>query len=145
MNLQELIQTLPNGLHDAELRSMAMDFVGRRLTCLLEVWIGDLDDPARREVYRSACLAFEGVAYLVMEPPDGRDPWLRGESVTIDAGIGDPADSPFHGLELPAGHFRAYLYLSDLNAFVRLAAQAASIEWTGREVQKREACRGSAR
>jgi hypothetical protein len=43
----------------------------------LVVWIGDMDDSRRRELYRPACLTVDDVAFLVIEPPDINYPWLK--------------------------------------------------------------------
>jgi hypothetical protein len=79
----------------------------------------------------------DGVAYVFIEPPDERDPWLRPGAVTIDAGIGEPAQSLYRSPAPPAGAFRGYFYVGELNAFVRFAAEEARLEWCG-DVENRE-------
>jgi hypothetical protein len=133
MTLDELAHTLPNGFHDAELRSFTMDYVARTLDLSLDIWTGDLDDPKKRELYRPARLSLAQVAYLAIEPPDDREPWLKGESIQIDTGLGIPEASPYAMPIHPAGTFRAYLYLGGLNTFLHVAAEHASLQWTGDE------------
>jgi len=131
MNLEELAATLPNGFHDAELRTFEMNYVSRTLTCDLDIWIGDIEMEAARELYRAARLVLGGVAYLVIEPPDERQSWLRAGAVTIDAGIGEPVQGKWECPVQPPGAFRGYFYVGELNAFMRFAADEASLEWRG--------------
>src|SRR5262249_11933992 len=70
MTFQETAASLPNGFHDAELRRFEMDYVRRQLQFDLVIWIGDMDAPGRRELYRRARLRVDDVAFLVVEPPD---------------------------------------------------------------------------
>jgi hypothetical protein len=132
MNLDELCASLPNGLHDAELLAFEVDYSRHTLTCRLNVWVGDMNDASRREAYRPARVVFERIAYVVVEPPDERSPWLDGTPLTIDAGIGDPVDSPVIPPQ-PVGYFRGYFFLGALNAFMRFGAEDATLEWLGEE------------
>src|SRR4029450_6602830 len=80
-----------------------MDYVHRTLRFDLLVWIGDMDDPRRRELYRQARLTFDDVAFLVIEPPDVNYPWLKAGRVRIDAGEGQPPQSSSTLPVAPAG------------------------------------------
>ena len=46
-----------------------MDYVHRTLRFDLVVWIGNMDDSRRRELYRTARLTLDDLAFLVIEPP----------------------------------------------------------------------------
>jgi hypothetical protein len=73
MTLEELENTPPHGLHDAEVQRSAVDDEHRKVTFALAVWVGDMDDPPeRREVHKSGCLEITGLISLVMEPHDAR-------------------------------------------------------------------------
>jgi hypothetical protein len=49
VTLEDLENTLPNGLHDAEVHKLSVDYVGRTLTLDLSVWVGgDMGDPPER-------------------------------------------------------------------------------------------------
>ena len=54
MTLDELEADLPNGLHDALLRTFSSDVPERRAEFILDVWLGDLGSSvtAERERYR---------------------------------------------------------------------------------------------
>src|SRR5256885_8257389 len=58
MTLEDVERALPNGFHDAFLQTLTVDYVARRATLSLRVWIGDADAPtnADREAYRQVVL-----------------------------------------------------------------------------------------
>jgi len=85
MTLEELENTLPNGLHDADVHRIAIDYAERRVTFDLAVWVGKMEDPPeRREAYKSGRIEVSGLLFIVMEPPDPKYPF-RKPSITIDA------------------------------------------------------------
>src|SRR5579864_1916630 len=84
MTLEELENTLPNGLHDADVHRIAIDYAERRVTFDLAVWVGNLDDPPeRREAYQIGRIEISGLLFIVMEPPDPKYPFSK-PSITID-------------------------------------------------------------
>src|SRR5271157_2140727 len=86
MKLKELEDTLPNGLHDAEVRGIHIDYGLHRLTLDVDVWVGTLDDPpGQREAYKSGQLDISGLIFLVMEPPDANYPYRISSEITIDS------------------------------------------------------------
>lgn len=138
MTFQQVAATLPNGFHDAELEHLQMDYVHRKLQFDLLVWVGDLEDTERREVYRPARLTVDDVGFLVIEPPDPNSPWFKAGSIRIDAGEGHPG----HGHSstvlpaAPAGTTITWMYLEELNRFCFFSAGDASLLWTGPEVNR---------
>jgi hypothetical protein len=133
MTLAELAKTLPNGFHDAELRALRMDFTQGCLILDLDVWVGEMADPARREAYRSAQVTLEKTICLVVEPPASSDLWLRSGSVRIDVGFDKPARAWCRPPEPPAGSFGAYLFVHETNSFLHVVAGGAVLEWKGEE------------
>jgi hypothetical protein len=136
MTFDEVAASLPNGFHDAELQRFEMDYVLRTLRFDLVVWIGNLDDPGRRELYRPARLTLDDVAFLVIEPPDVNYPSLTAGRIRIDAGEGQPPQSSSTLPVAPAGTRTTWIYLEELNTFLLFAAGNASLEWTGSEVNR---------
>src|SRR5262249_14340163 len=118
---------------DAELQRFEMDYVHRTLRFELVVWIGDIHDSQRRELYRPARLTLDDVGFLVIEPPDINYPWLKAGRITIDAGEGQPPQSSSTLPAAPAGTKTAWMYLGDLNRFLLFCAGSASLEWTAPE------------
>jgi len=136
MPFKEVAASLPNGFHDAELQRFEMDYVHRTLRFDLLVWIGDMDDPRRRELYRQARLTLDDVAFLVIEPPDVTYPWLKAGRIRIDAGEGQPPQSSSTLPVAPAGSRTTWMYIGELNRFLLFSAGNASLEWTGPEVDR---------
>lgn len=133
MTFDEVAASLPNGFHDAELQRFEMDYVHRTLRFDLVIWIGNMDDSQRLELYRPARLTLDDVAFLVIEPPDVNYPWLKAGRITIDAGEGQPPKSSSTLPAAPAGAQTAWMYLGELNRFLLFCAGGASLKWTGRE------------
>ena len=136
MTFDETAAALPNGFHDAELQHFEMDYVHRKLRFDLVVWVGDMDDSRRRELYRPARLTLDDVAFLVIEPPDVNYPWLKAGRIRIDAGKGQPPQSSSTLPVAPAGTRTTWIYLGELNTFLLFSAGNASLEWTGPEVDR---------
>ncbi len=71
MTLEELENSLPNGLHDAEVRKITLDYEHRQLTVDLAVWVGNMDEHRDlREAYKAAQVQISGLLFAVMEAPD---------------------------------------------------------------------------
>ena len=136
MTFEETAAALPNGFHDAELQHFEMDYGHRKLRFDLVVWIGDMDDSRRRELYRPARLTLDDVAFLVIEPPDVNYPWLKAGRIRIDAGEGQPPQCSSTLPVAPAGTRTTWMYLGELNTFLLFSAGHASLEWTGPEVDR---------
>src|SRR5688572_21336969 len=136
MTFEETAAAVPNGFHDAELQHFEMDYVHRKLRFDLVVWIGDMDDSRRRELYRPARLTFDDVAFLVIETPDVNYPWLKAGRIRIDAGEGQPPQSSSTLPVAPAGIRTTWIYLEELNTFLLFSAGNASLEWTGPEIDR---------
>jgi hypothetical protein len=131
MTFRQLIASLPNGLHDAELRRFEMDYVRRRLQLDLSLWVGDMRGSGSRETYRPAHLNFDEVAFLIIEPPDAKHPSPESGTIRIDAGEGQPPQSKSEIPDAPANTSVIWVYLEEPNTFLLIAAGDASLEWTG--------------
>jgi hypothetical protein len=129
MTLEELENTLPNGLHDAEIQRMAVDYEKRNVTLELAVWVGNMDDPPeRREAYKSGRIEISGLLFLVMEPPDPKYPFKTSD-LTID---GCDMSKNLDGellRSLPADSFFRSLWVNEWNAFIHIAARSADLMW----------------
>jgi len=117
VTLDELAASLPGGLHDAKLLSLAIDYPRQRLTLDLRIDVGDPDAPdaAAREARRPVRLVFTGLVLCVVDPPDSRYPFDRAGPLTIDAGDGEPSTSPRVLPPVP-------------NAFLRVVARDVQLE-----------------
>ena len=129
MTLEELENTLPNGLHDAEVQSLSVDYKQGRLTFDIRVWVGRMGESLEpREAYKNGRLEISGLLFLVMEPPDPKYPFT-GPAVTID---GCEMRKNLSGellKSLPHGSFFRSLWVNEWNAFIHIAAKKAAMVW----------------
>lgn len=129
MNLEELENTLPNGLHDAEVQRITVDYRLRVVTLEVAVWVGQMDDPPeRREAYKNGRVEISGLLFAVMEPPNPTYPFSNAQ-LTID-GCDMQKNLPSELVKsLPAGAFLRSLWVNEWNAFIHIAAKDAQISW----------------
>ncbi len=129
MTLEELERTLPNGLHDAEIKCITVDYAQRRVTFELAVWVGSMDEsPERREAYKDGRVEISGLLFLVMEPPDPKYPF-RTDRLRID-GCDMRKNLDVELLRsLPAGFLFRSFWVNEWNAFIHIAAKSAEIVW----------------
>ena len=134
MHLDELSATWRNGLHDAQVNRLSIDYVQREVVLELNVWVGDLasDLLSVREAYRMGTLVLSGLLFCCIDPPDARYPYQQGKAVTIDTGTVKTLNSPPHAslpTELPTGAFTQWFFVQEWNAFIYVAATHAQIRW----------------
>jgi hypothetical protein len=129
VNIEELEANLPNGLHDALLRTFSSDAPERRAEFILDVWLGDLRSSvtAERERYRPARLELLELAYLVIDDPDPRYPAGDGSPLRIDACAAD--DDAQRVCQVPRGGFAGRFFVTEWNAFIHFAALDARLTW----------------
>jgi hypothetical protein len=130
MTLEDIEKSLPNGLHDAKVHRLEVDYARRTLQAELTVWIGNMDEPPeRRERYRRARIDITGLLFLVMEPPDSRYPFLSSAQLTVDGC--DKRQNLDTALlkSLPQKSFFRSLWVGEWNAFIHIAATDARISW----------------
>jgi len=129
VNLEELEANLPNGLHDALLRTCDSDVKKRRAEFILDVWVGNLhsSETSERERRRRARLEFIGLAYLVIDDPDPRYQVTDGSPVQIDTCA--PDDDPERAARVPLGGFAGRFFVTDWNSFIHFAAVEARLTW----------------
>jgi len=131
MTIDELESGLPNGLHDAYLRTFSSDPALGRAEFTLDLWIGNLHSSvvSEREWRRPARLELLGVAYLVIDVLDPRYPVADGSPVQIDSCAAD--DDPERRRLVPEGGFAGRFFVTEWNAFIHFAALDARLTWTG--------------
>ena len=128
MTIDELDAFLPNGLHDAKLGKVAIDFTERTVRLDLNIWVGDEE---KREAYRSAEVTLSGLLFWVSEPPDPHYPFGSPRPLWIDAGpLTDKLPEKQPALPpIPPGAFANWIYVRDWNAFIYVAAEDANLTW----------------
>jgi hypothetical protein len=124
VTLEELEKTLPNGLHDAEVQRIAVDYKDRKLTLEVAVWVGDMDDPPeRREAYKSGRIEISGLVFFVMEAPDPTYPFTDRAELIIDGCDCSKNLNRELLTKLPADAFFRSLWVNEWNAFIHIAAE----------------------
>jgi hypothetical protein len=121
----ELLNSLPNGFHDATIETVALDYVHHEARLRLSLWTATEDDPDP-ERYELAELVLTGMLYFVVESGELSD----REGVWIDAGAYDEAKAPAPPAAfaaLPAGAFSCWIFAHHWNSFIHIAAMNASL------------------
>jgi hypothetical protein len=90
MTFEQLEEELPNGLHDAQIRSFARNFENGTLTVDVRIHIGLREGPPeKREEYRNGFITFTGVELFVIESPDASSAFLAPGSVSFSVSQGE--------------------------------------------------------
>ena len=131
MNLEELEADLPNGLHDALLRTFSSDAAEQRAEFILDIWIGDLHSPlmSERECRRPARLEFLGLTYLVVDAANPRHVLIECSPVQLDT-CGADGDLE-RSRQVPPGGFAGRFFVTEWNSFIHFAALEARLTWIG--------------
>jgi hypothetical protein len=123
--LEEVAGGLPNGFHDAQLSSCAMDFVARTVTFKLSIWIGDQRDAER---YRDAELKISGLGLCAFDAPDPRYPFADRRRLAVDLCDADPAVAATSAR--PENAFAARFWVANWNSFIHLTGTHAELAWS---------------
>jgi hypothetical protein len=125
MTFEELEHSLPNGLHDAELLAVQIDYRTQTTTLDLDI---DTSAPTETDVtYRRGRVTFADTQFLVLDSPHTSADFL-GPS-RVDAGMGQPSTAPCVLPELHQGCFLCWLFVERSNSFIRIAARSVTLEW----------------
>ena len=128
MTLEELEDSLPNGLHDAEIKDLLIDYPRGEVRMELRVWVGDIE---RREAYRDGTLVLEGLQFVAIEPPDPRYAFAKDTRLRIDV-THDKKHLRAPAIDkVPKDCFVSGLFVQEWNAYVYVAARHASLAWKG--------------
>lgn len=131
MTIEEVFDSLPNGLHDAYLRSINLDYAQRVAELHLDIWVGDMSlDGEAREARRPVVLKLSGLCYFVVDAPDSEYDFHEPKPLWIDTGV-EPLASEISSVKLPEppdGAFTFWIYVNNWNAFIHVAATNASVE-----------------
>jgi hypothetical protein len=127
VTIADLAASLPNGLHDAELRAMQLDYAERTAILMVNIDVSGVaeDEP----MYRPVELRFVGVQFVVVDPPGVGGAAYPGLPL-IDIGSGEPETSPIELPKLGENCFLCWVYVERFNGFIRIAAQGVSLEWS---------------
>ena len=128
MTPSELLTTLPNGLHDAFLRDLRLDFRRGEARLHLEFWVGDLEAPdeSLRETRRAGILLLSGLASVTTEPPGPDHPFSDEDGLWVDGDFGGyPGDPP----PPDDGLIRLWLFVQTWNARMTFTCTGLALSW----------------
>jgi hypothetical protein len=130
MTLLEIEQSLPNGLHDSEVRRITVDYEHVRATIDLAVWVGDMDDPPeRREAYKEGQLEIFGLLFMAIEAPDPAYPFEGSTKLIIDGCDATKFVDKQLLNSLPPRAFVRSFFVEEWNSFIHIAANDAVLAW----------------
>ena len=118
--LQDLEKTLPNGFHDALLHGYRVDFVARTLSF-------DLALSTSGDAYRAATLTLTRLAFCEVQAPDSRYPFQNPAPLRVDLVECDATHLAVRAAG--PGAFAASFFVTNWNAYIHFAAEAATLEW----------------
>lgn len=120
-SLGELERALPNGFHDAQLRSFRVDLLRRRLVFELDICVADPEKGTLDERYRRALLEVGASGCFSVEAPDSRYPFRDPGPVRIDLSLERGASD--------AGSEKARFFINEWNSFITVEVHGALLTW----------------
>jgi hypothetical protein len=133
MDLLTIENLLPNGFHDAYLIQLTWDFMKREARVLLDVLVGNDDQPAS-ERYRRCLLNIRGCAVVMIEPAIAYREIKSPRGLQIDRTDLNEKDRKAvmeGGYEIPEGNFWLTWFVYEWNSRIIINARDASLEFTG--------------
>lgn len=131
MTLEELEQSLPNGLHDAQIDKMTMDYLHSELTLAVRVWVGLLSQPRpEKDRYRSSKIVFDKVHFFSIELPQAGSSFKFSGSVWFSYERMAPAVVPKElAGSIPSGTQCYSLFVQDWLSHIHVCAADVSFSW----------------
>jgi len=131
MTLEEIEKSLPNGFHDAQLRSITHNYDLATLIIHVGILTGLPEDPiSLHSAYRDASISFSDVFLCSIEPPDNErivgvrgSVWFqfwRTESGTLSPKLSD---------RFPTGALSYTLYIHEWESSIHIVAGDVSFSW----------------
>lgn len=131
MKFEDLLDSLPNGFHDAQLSRFSIDYAARTIEFDSKIWVGSMQSPpGGRELYRPAIVSISSFQFCVIEPPNASYPYDLKEPLTFDARLGKLEKMP----KLPPtkpGNFLCWFFVNEWNSFFWISAEGIDLRWTG--------------
>jgi len=135
MTFEELDDKLPNGLHDAQVHTVAIDYEARTASLDMSFWVGDLDGPNREE-YRRGTVKAVGLYFCLIDPPDPTYPFLKeGVPLTVSGDSAKSETCPILDKLRPifaVGTSCYRFFVHDWNSFIHIAARDVQLAWANR-------------
>ncbi|QNA89227.1 hypothetical protein G4G28_13490 [Massilia sp. Dwa41.01b] len=118
--------------HDAELLSSTIDWESGTASFAFDIPYGSAESSGQSN-YQRGTLTFAGLCFYLVEPAllDAAARARGSLWITAEGSLPDPqvAISAYLPPNLPAGALAYYLYASNTNSFIIVAATSASFTW----------------
>lgn len=128
MTFEELEQTLPQGFHDAQLKSLSLDYVKKEIRIEIDFVVG-VNLKSHSMEFRSAEVLVAEFDFCVMDIPDSSYPYQKKHSLWIDAVSGQPEDSEVALPPHSRSHFLFSIWVDEWNGYMRIAAGDMNLKW----------------
>jgi len=126
VTLSELERSLPNGLHDAQLVSIDVNFASKEATLGLNIDVSPSDAQALgNPEYRAVRIRFLGLEFVVIDPPVTLS---TSGPLMIDSGSGQPKTAPCQLPQICHDCFLCWIFVSQSNSFIRICARHVQLE-----------------
>jgi hypothetical protein len=133
MKIEEIERTLPNGFHDAVIERIDLNYLKREAKLYLNMQIQNCGsgEVSSCPINRTGIITLSELLFCIIEPPDPQYPYQSVEGLWITSS--GPTDSIKTQTELrklmSEEYFTHYFFVSNLNAFIYIAAKDARFEW----------------
>ena len=131
VTLEQLEEELPNGLHDAQIRSITRDFENGTITLEVRILTGlPHDPPEKRNAYRNGSITFIGVTVFVIEAPEASSAFLAPGTVYFNVRRTDLGSLPAGVVgKLKPGNDMYSFFVLDWHSDIHLAASDMTFGW----------------
>lgn len=131
MTLEEIDNSLPEGLHDAQIRSYVRDFESATLTLFVKVAVGLSKENNRLLEYRDGEIGFRDVQYFVSENPDAESTFRDSGCVWFSFGRADAGVIPEAvNAVLPPELLRYSIFIREWYSSMNIVARDVSFTWS---------------
>jgi hypothetical protein len=129
VTLSSIEASLPWGLHDSYLESLALDWPNATLTMTVRVMITKHQDMDRRASIKVTGLVFCSIDAPTIDPARGYEP-TPPEGLWIDTGAGPANEEAKARLpKTPEGYFLHWFFVSQWNRFIHICGRNAELTW----------------
>ena len=131
MTLEELEEQLPNGLHDAKIRSITHNYETGTLVVFVEILTGSPNDPpSTRSAYQDALISFSDVFLCHIEQPENeRIIGVRGSVWFKYWRTGPGILLPKLSDRFPTDALSYTLYILEWESSIHIVATDVSFSW----------------
>ncbi len=131
MTLEQVEQSLPNGLHDAQIQQLRIDYERAEIVLRLRVLIGLPDEPPPdRHQYATADLTFRGLQLFATEFPHPESAFRHPGAVWFSYERTPPGTFPPPLAQKLAPELQSYsLFIREWLSHIHIAARDISFAW----------------